>query len=119
MSLIARTTLISIIALGGCATVLKSKTATITVSSTTPGAAVFVDGKQAGVTPMNLALSHKTDAVISVQHDNREETCRMTSHASVGWIIADILVTGGLGVIVDWATSGWNNLSPATCHVAL
>ena len=109
----------SALALGGCATAFKSKTTQIAVSSNTPGAAVMLDGKQAGVTPMTVEVSNKADAVITVRGADHEETCKMTTSASTGWIVADVFLTSGLGLIIDWATHNWNNVTPANCHVGV
>jgi PEGA domain-containing protein len=119
MTHFARIMLTAIVALGGCATALKSKTTPISVTSATPGATVFVDGKQAGITPMTVELPNATDAVISVHKDDKEESCRLATNASIGWIAADLLLTGGIGIVVDWATHGWNNVGPTACHVGV
>jgi hypothetical protein len=103
----------------GCATAFKAKTTQVAVTSATPGAAVLLDGKQAGVTPMTVEVSNKTDSVITVQANGREENCKMSSGASTGWIIADVLLTTGLGILVDWATHNWNNVTPNNCHVSV
>ena len=109
----------SALMLGACATAFKSKTTEITVSSNTPGAAVMLDGKQAGVTPMTVEVSNKADSVITVRGADHEESCKMSSSASTGWIVADVFLTSGLGLIVDWATHNWNNVTPANCHVGV
>ncbi|HEY3802310.1 MAG TPA: PEGA domain-containing protein [Kofleriaceae bacterium] len=105
--------------LGGCATALKSKTTQIAVSSTTPGASVMLDGKQAGVTPMTVEVSNKADSVITVRSADHEESCKLTTSASTGWIVADVFITGGIGIIVDWATHSWNNFNSTNCHVGV
>jgi hypothetical protein len=107
------------LALSGCAAVLKGKTTDVTVTSNTPGAAVTVDGKPAGVTPATIALSNKADAVITVRQADKEESCKMATNASVGWIVADVAFTGGIGVLIDWATHDWNNVQSTTCHVSI
>jgi hypothetical protein len=103
----------------GCATVLKGKTTPVSVTSTTAGATVMVNGQPAGVTPTTVQLSNTADAVITVRQADKEETCRMTSGASTGWVVADVLLTTGLGIIVDWATHNWNNVGPSSCHTSV
>src|SRR5450432_2361328 len=109
---------VAIVTASGCATVFKGKSTPVSVTSDTPGAAVVVDGKPAGVTPMTVDLSNQADAVITVQQNGRQETCKMVSNASVGWVVADVFLTSGLGLIVDWVTHNWNNVAPNSCHVA-
>ena len=103
----------------GCAAVLKTKDAPVTVSSATPGSEILVDGQHAGVTPATLQLPTSSDHVITVRGAGKEETCRLEGSASGGWIVLDILITGGIGVIVDFVTHDWNNLDKSTCSVAL
>jgi len=124
MSKLIRTSFSSLVTAGvattllgaGCATVLKGKTTPVSVTSNTPGAAVMLNGQPAGVTPTTVQVSNKDDAVISVRQADKEETCKMTTSASTGWIVADVLFSGGIGLIVDWATHSWNNVGPTTCH---
>lgn len=103
--------------LSGCATVFKTKTTAVQVTSTIPGAEVFVNDQQVGVTPTTVQLTAKTDAVISVHRADKQQTCKMESHAATGWVVADIFLTSGIGLIVDWATHAWNDVKPNNCHV--
>jgi hypothetical protein len=111
--------LVSAATLSGCATAFKGKSTPVSVTSATPGATVSIDGRPAGVTPMSVDLSNKTDAEITVASNGKTETCRMRASASVGWVVADVLLTGGIGIIVDWATNNWNNVGPNSCHVGV
>lgn len=106
-------------ALGGCATAWKDKTTSISVTSATPGATVLVDGKPAGQTPTTVELSNKSNAVITVQRGDHHEECRMTTSASVTWIVADVFLTSGLGLLVDWGTHNWNELGPKVCQTSV
>ncbi len=72
----------------------------------------MLDGKQAGVTPMTAELSNKTDAVITVRNADHEQSCKMIAGASTGWIVADVFLTSGIGLLIDWATHNWNNVTP-------
>jgi hypothetical protein len=119
MTRFAITSLAIAAALGGCATAFKGKTTAVSVTSTTPGANVTIDGRAAGVTPLTVDLSNKHDALIVVDANGRSETCKMTSSASAGWIVADVFLTSGLGLIIDWVTHNWNNVAPNACHVAI
>ncbi len=107
------------VALGGCATVFKSKTSSVAVSSATPGAQVTVDGKPAGVTPTNVEVANQKDAVIIVSANGKQETCQMRTGAATGWVVADIFLTSGLGLIIDWVTHNWNDVEPNACHVGV
>ena len=112
-------TALSTLALGGCATVFKSKTSSVAVSSATPGAQVTVDGKSAGVTPTTVEVANQKDAVITVSAGGKQETCQMKTGAATGWVVADIFLTTGVGLIIDWVTHNWNDVEPSSCHVGV
>jgi PEGA domain len=108
---------IALSTLCSCATVFKAKTTPVSITSNTPGATVTIDGRPAGVTPLTLELPNKADAMITVASGGKQETCRMVSNASVGWVVADVFLTSGLGLIIDWVTHAWNDVGPNACHV--
>ena len=110
---------LSSLALGGCATVFKSKQGSISVTSDTPGARVTLDGNPVGSTPTTVAVSNGKDAVISVEAHGQRKDCSVKSSASVGWVVADIFLTSGLGLIVDWVTHNWNDAGPVECHLSV
>jgi hypothetical protein len=95
----------------GCATLFKSKTAEVRVS-TAAGGDVFVDGESKGAAPMNVVLSNKTDHVIKVG----EKTCEVKAGASTGWVVLSVLA-GGVGWIVDWVTGNWKSLDQTECKL--
>ncbi len=102
---------------GGCATVLKSKQAQVSVTSTTPGADVIINGNKVGVTPATFRLSHKNDHTIVVRGSGGEQTCMLRSGISKGWVVLDVVTLGGW--LVDLVTSNWNSLDKTECTVAL
>jgi hypothetical protein len=107
------------LAFGGCATVFKSKEGSISVTSDTPGAQVMLDGRPVGQTPANVTVSNKQSSVITVEAHGKRADCAITSTASGGWIVADIFLTSGLGLIIDWVTGAWNDAGPQTCHLSV
>jgi len=106
-------------ALGGCATVFKSKQGTISVTSDTPGARVMLDGNPVGSTPANVTVSNTKDAIITVESGGKRADCMVRTSASTGWIVADIFLTSGLGLIIDWVTHNWNDADPPSCHLSV
>ena len=117
MTHIKLSSMLALATLCSCATVFKGKTSPVSITSATPGAQVTIDGKSAGVTPLTVNLPNQADAVITVDSGGKQETCHMVSSASTGWIVADVFLTTGLGLIIDWVTHNWNNVGPNTCHV--
>jgi hypothetical protein len=107
------------IAAGGCATVFKSKQGSISVTSDTPGARIMLDGNPVGSTPANVPVSNDKDAIITVEAHGHRKDCSVKSAASTGWIVADIFLTSGLGLIIDWVTHNWNDVGPTECHLSV
>jgi hypothetical protein len=105
------------VATTGCATVLKPQSDRITVTSMTPGAQILVDGMPMAVTPAQIPLSTKSDHLITVRGARGEQTCHITSHASVGWILLDVVMTPAW--IVDLATDSWSSLDHADCMTGI
>jgi hypothetical protein len=52
-------TVLATISSSGCATVLEGKHPSVTVTSMTPGSAIFVDGMQVALTPARISKSAK------------------------------------------------------------
>jgi hypothetical protein len=91
----------------GCATLFSTSTSNVAMTSSPTGAAVYIDGTRAGVTPTIIAF--RTD-------DGGESSCRINRKVGAGWVILDIL--GGLiPVIIDAATGAWYGLDTRTCDV--
>ena len=86
----------------GCGAILNSKTATV---NGPPG--TTVDGA-----PVPTVVSQNASHQVAMP-DGRN--CVLTSGASVGYIIADIFLTGLIGLIVDAATGDWSVISGAGC----
>ncbi len=109
--------LVLAVASSGCATALKTKQAQVSVTSTTPGADVYVNGNKVGVTPATIPLSHKHDHTIVVRGSSGEQSCMLRSGISAGWVVLDVVTLGGW--LVDLVTSNSNSLDKTECSVAL
>ena len=109
--------LASVLAATGCATVLKSQQQPVTITSTTPGADILVDGFPAGKTPARLGLSTKQDHTVIVKNEKGEQSCHFSSSVGVGWVVLDVVLTPAW--IVDLVTSGWKSLDRSDCMVPL
>jgi len=102
--------------LSGCGTILTPSQALVTFTSDPPGADVLVDGMPVGRTPVQTFVSNRRDHVVTLQDERGESTtCVLYSSLGAGWLVLDILL-GLVPVIVDAATSGWNELEQHGCH---
>ena len=55
----------------------------VTVTSMAPGAAIFIDDRQVGVTPARIALSSRRDYELTVRGTGGEHTCRIEPRAAI------------------------------------
>lgn len=85
----------------------------VTFNSSPAGAEVSIDGVFAGVTPLSVDLSRGESHTAEISLNGYEnEDFRIRKSASGGIIIADIFLTGGIGLIIDFVTGGMYNLNP-------
>lgn len=106
--------MIAMISLTGCIGVIANGSSQdITINSVPAGAIVRIDDGIAGNTPMVADLGRAESHTVQVELDGYEPyTAVLSRSADGGIIIADIFLTGGLGLIIDLATGGLYKLSP-------
>jgi hypothetical protein len=65
-------------------------------------------------------LERKTSYVLNFSKDGYSPaTFPLQSHVRGGIVVADVLLTGLIGVIIDAATGAWSKLSPESATVSL
>lgn len=113
-------TLVSIVFLAsGCAAISHGTKQTIPVQSS-PNAVSVGLGGMSYTTPTTLELERKNEYVLSFSKEGYESAqIQITKHLSGGFLAADILLTGLLGVVIDGITGAWYNLKPETVTVSL
>ncbi len=101
--------LVSLVALAGCATILKGSKETLTVDSEPRGAKVYLNGNPIGHTPLESRVSSKDDYTFEFRQEGYETRTATVGHfVGAGWIIADILLPFLLvNIVVDAATGDW------------
>lgn len=103
----------------GCAAISQGTKQTIPVQTSPNAVSVGVSG-MSYTTPTTLELERKNEYVLSFSKEGYESAqVRITKHLSGGYLVADILLTGLLGVVIDAATGAWYNLKPETVTVSL
>lgn len=90
------------LASAGCGAILNSSTATVNGPA----------GTRVNGNPVPTIVSQKSSHQVTMP-DGR--TCVITSGASGGYVVADILLTGLLGVVIDAATGAWKTLDADSC----
>lgn len=106
--------LVLLLALTGCmGVIINGSNQDIGINSVPEGALVRIDGEIAGNTPMMANLGRAESHSVSIDMEGYEiYTANLTRSADGGVIVADIFLTGGLGLIIDLATGGIYKLSP-------
>lgn len=117
-------TLLSIVAalgLTGCGAVLHGTRQNVDLISTPAGAKVQVSpGTETYTTPATLNLERKNSYALTFTSDGyTPATMYLHNSIGTGTVIADVLLTGLVGVVVDGATGAWYGLNPETANVTL
>lgn len=108
-----------VVAASSCVTLYGGAVHRVEVTSTPPGAQVFVDGEHAGATPARVTVnSGDPDLVITVEKDGYPTYSRRLQRSrSVGRIVASIATGAGLGFFTSLAINrqldDYNPLSSA------
>lgn len=86
----------------GCGTMMNTQPAIVTLP---PGAAI--DGVE-GTVAISKKQSHHVELA-----DGR--LCVLASKVSLGYVLADLFLTGLIGIAVDAATSDWRTIDATGC----
>jgi hypothetical protein len=107
--------------LSACGAIIHGTRQDISVESSPAGAHVDVNPSSGPITtPATLNLERKHSYVLTFTSPGYEPaTFDVTNHLGGGFVAADILLTGLIGVVIDGLTGAWYNLKPETATVAL
>ena len=99
-----RISIFALLMLSGCATIMNSGPDVVNVDTNPRGARVYLNGLYSGVSPINLTIHREDDAVIDVKLEGYEPVQTELRKTGNGWIFGNLLIGGGLGVIIDLAS---------------
>lgn len=103
----------------GCATILKSNSEHLNITSDPSGARVQINGIDVGNTPLNTKVNGTRDQLIQVRKEGFDSRSMMiTSTVGAGWVIVDILC-GGLPLLIDAITGDWKSLERTDAHFVM
>ncbi len=108
--------------LPGCGLIVGGGTRqTVVVQASPEGAKVTTTPPTGDYTaPTTLNLERKNSYILNFTKDGYSPaTFQLASHVRGGIVIADVLLTGLIGVIIDAATGAWSKLSPEAATVSL
>lgn len=99
--------LVSLLGLGGCATIMTGTSQPFTVNSNIHKAKVYIDDKYVGETPLALEkLSTKKNHIIRIEADGYMPVTEVIKKETSGWVWGNILLGGLIGLGIDMATGG-------------
>ena len=105
--------------LSGCATVLNGTRQTVEVRSAPHGANVIVDGRNVGTTPLKTDLKRGQSHVIQVEKPGYLTETKMTTTRWNAVPLLNVVIGGGIGMVVDLATGAATNVTPDAVTVDL
>src|ERR1044072_7069991 len=107
--------------LAGCGLMFSGSRQSIQVQSSPAGTKLTTTPETAEyTTPTTLTLERKNSYTLWFEKEGYSPpTCQIENHTRGGIVVANVLLTGLVGVIVDAATGAWNGLSPEAATVRL
>ncbi len=110
--------IVLLIATTGCGTLFNRNLKPVMLDSDPQGADVYVDGNRVGKTPINVEMEKKHSANLTFKKEGYEEkTAIIQSQLVPGLLILDLF--GLVPLVVDAATSNWNDLDKGNLKVLL
>ena len=108
-------------ALTGCGTIFGGTTEIVSLQTTPPGVSVTtVPETGSYTTPASVALERKNNYALTFMAEGYEPAqFQIRREMRTGILVADILLTGLIGVVVDAVTGGWYKLEPKTAVLSL
>ena len=108
-------------ALSGCGVMVNSTHQTIVAASEPSGAEVRAGPPELPYwTPALLTLPRKHEYLLTFDLPGyRTASLEIRHRVNPGIVVADVLFTGGLGIVVDAITGSWYQLAPKRAFVVL
>ena len=128
MRILGRSRAVSLVSIGlllpslaGCGTIFGGTTEIISVQSSPSAATVATVPLTATyTTPSSVSLERKNNYLLTFSAEGyRSAEFQIRHELRVGILVADVLLTGLIGVVVDAITGGWYRLEPKTAVVTL
>jgi hypothetical protein len=112
--------LVLLLLLNACATIMHGGEEQVAVSSTPPGALIYVDNTKTG-TPAMIWLARKSTHTIVISEDGYEDESFTVSRSLSPWLFGNLFLFPPVGTLigffVDWGSGGAWELQPDDVHV--
>jgi hypothetical protein len=102
----------TVLSLGGCATIIHGTRQDVGIASTPTGASVSIDDVDNGVTPVVAKLKRKENHVVKIQLAGYQPFEATLTHSVSGWVWCNLAIGGLIGLAVDAASGGIYKLTP-------
>lgn len=103
----------------GCASIMHGTTQKIGISSSPTGAAVSINNKALGSTPLFADLKRSEEHIVTIELPGYEKTQLTLTKSVSGWVWGNIVFGGLIGLAVDAISGGLYNLSPEQLNAEL
>lgn len=104
--------IVSMMAFGGCATMLNTTTQEVELKSNPPNAKVTVDGKKFGTSPQIVNIDRGSDHVVKFELDGYEPYETQLTRKMSFWFWGNALNGFIPGMTIDYFTGSMYNLLP-------
>lgn len=112
-------TLVLVVALGACATIMHGTRQEVGISSSPTNARVTVDNMPLGNTPLVTELSRKNSHIVRIELAGYAPYEATLTKKVSGWVWGNIVFGGLIGLAVDAITGGLYSLTPEEISGAL
>jgi len=103
----------------GCATLVSGDRQNIRFTSTPQGAQIAIDSVPSGVTPTMIPVGTENDHSYTLTLDGYEPAFGVLTRDYNGYVLGNILLGGGIGLIVDLISGAAWELTPEFVHAQL
>lgn len=100
----------------GCATIMTGKYQSIPVTSEPPGVKVRADTGETIITPGKFNLIRNESHTLLAEYQDYEPQQLRLHNKAQGWVWGNILLGGGIGLIIDCVSGASDELIPKEVH---
>jgi uncharacterized protein YceK len=110
--------------IAGCATIINGTHQEIQVASSPPGARVWIDNNDTGITPLSIELKRKTDHRVRIEMEGYQQAELNITRKWSGWIwgnlvLAPFILPLPIQFLVDYVSGGLYTLKMNQLYVNL
>ena len=105
--------------LQSCSSIINGRTQKVTITSNVNGAAVVINGRKVGTTPLTTRIKRENSMHITVRKKGYEDHSAALLTRLDGWFFGNIIFGGFLGSTTDLASGSVHLLDPDHIHIQM